>query len=50
VQLFDLSGRLVLDQKLETTQLDIHHLENGVYQIRISGDQSEYSARFMKAD
>jgi len=50
VQLFDLSGRLVLEQKLQNNQLDIHQLENGVYQIKIFGNQSEYSARFMKAD
>lgn len=50
VQLFDLSGRLVLEQKLENNQLDIHHLKNGVYQLRISGNQSEYTSRFMKVD
>lgn len=50
VHVFDLSGRLVLEQKLEENPLNIRDLRNGVYQVSIRGNQTEYKARFMKVN
>jgi len=50
IQVYDLAGRLILEQNLVNNQLDISNLKNGMYQLRILGDQSDYTARFMKVD
>ncbi|NPD47457.1 MULTISPECIES: T9SS type A sorting domain-containing protein [unclassified Lentimicrobium] len=50
VQVYDLSGRLVLEHKLEQNWLNIYDLNNGLYQIKVSGGQNEYRGRFIKAD
>ncbi len=37
VHIFDLTGRLVLEQTIESTEIDIHNLTNGAYILNVDG-------------
>ncbi|MFN3908769.1 MAG: T9SS-dependent M36 family metallopeptidase [Flavobacterium sp.] len=52
IELFDLNGRMVLQQKVTSFQqqetLSVHHLQNGMYLIKIETNQETYTQKIIK--
>jgi hypothetical protein len=48
VIVFDIIGRKVLEQKENTSQINIESLEEGMYQLLITSEGKNYSSKFIK--
>lgn len=48
VIIIDLLGRIVLEQKENTDQINVQDLDKGIYQIMITSEGKKYSNKFIK--
>jgi photosystem II stability/assembly factor-like uncharacterized protein len=48
ISIFDIYGKLVLDQKVNSDQIDIGNLRNGVYTIKIRNPKGIVTKKFIK--
>lgn len=46
--MLDITGRKVLEQKENTSQINIQSLEQGMYQLQITSEGKNYSSKFIK--
>jgi photosystem II stability/assembly factor-like uncharacterized protein len=50
IQIFDLQGKLIINQSMTSNnaQVDVNHLQEGTYTVRIIGDKETLSKQFIK--
>lgn len=48
VMVFNMNGKQILSQKVSDFSLDVSHLSNGTYLIKLESDQGFYNSKFIK--